>query len=47
MNVLARFPTGPAAGAYTPLPAGPGGKACGPIGVLVNCAVVAFIDESP
>jgi hypothetical protein len=26
---------------------GPGGKAFGPIGVLVNCPVVAFIDESP
>ena len=80
MNVLASFPVGQTAGAYSPLwsanvgawsvaavaahknvqltsPAaftravaektltGPGGKPFGPIGVLVNCPVVAFIDE--
>ena len=82
MNVLASFPTGPGAAAYTPLWSanvgvwsnaavaahrnvqltspqafsaavarkdltGPGGKPFGPIGVLVNCAVVAFTGESP
>ncbi len=82
MNVLATFPAGAGAGAYTPLwaanlgvwstaavaahenvqlttPAavtqavadkkltGPGGRPFGPIGVLVNCPVIAYIDESP
>ena len=82
MNVLATFPTGAAAAAYTPLWSanlgvwsdaavaahenvqltkpqqfadaasrkeltGPGGKPFGPIGVLVNCAVVAYVDRAP
>lgn len=82
MNVLASFPTGTSASAYTPLWAanigvwsdaavaahknvqlraskafadaaanktltGPGGKPFGPIGVNVNCPVIAYIDASP
>ena len=82
MNVLASFPTGAGAAAYSPLWSanlgvwsdaavaahknvqltkpqqfsdaatakeltGPGGKPFGPIGVLVNCAVIAYVDEAP
>lgn len=80
LNVLASFPTGATAAAYTPLwnvvvlawkpaalaahkdvvltgPAdiaahdadlsGPGGKPAGPVGFVVNCPVVAYVDDAP
>jgi hypothetical protein len=78
-NVLATFPTGATAGAYTPLwnanvgvlandgaaghvvksvdeiqkladaktLTGPGGKAFGPAGFVVNCPVIAYVDAAP